>query len=300
MGAPNATELNNAHGKNGQSGYSTAFLRKNDDDTETLMFIVNGGIGGQGGQAVEDNNDTKGKSAQHYSRFYSPTEFKNLVTADEKISTIIEENKGSHSPLIFNKTLKYPAFTDNRVIGKLVYNITPGDIKQIKNQNLLEQVSGSHLSTVGDGRGTITINGTSYNAIYDGLYYKTIIDNATAMVGENGGFNGLSMKAGCGGLFMGNFDGRQYTSTQGKLNHHAAFVNKFIVRDTLYNISDYYDNCTMDSLDGQSANFVMPNPINKTYGQAGAGGGGGGYSLLKGPGKGGDGQNGYLMIDWKK
>ena len=69
---------------------------------------------------------------------------------------------------------------------------------------------------------------------------------------------------------------------------------------TLYKVSDYYDGCSTSTPDGHSAEFIMPNPKTKDLGQAGAGGGGGGYMLFKGAGKGGDGQNGYVMIDWRK
>lgn len=53
------------------------------------------------------------------------------------------------------------------------------------------------------------------NNQYDGLYYRGLIDNQGAYIGGLGGFSGLGNKAGCGGYFMGNFDGRQ--NAQGTL-----------------------------------------------------------------------------------
>ena len=78
-----------------------------------------------------------------------------------------------------------------------------------------------------------------------------------------------------------------------------SLKNKFIINSKLYRVSDYYDNCTIDHPNGQSATFVVPNPKTSSLGQAGSGGGGGGYSLKDGAGNGGDGQNGYVMIQWK-
>ena len=57
----------------------------------------------------------------------------------------------------------------------------------------------------------------------------------------------------------------------------------------------------MKSSDGQTAKFIAPSYSSATgekLGSAGSGGGGGGYNSELGPGKGGDGQNGYVMINW--
>ena len=144
---------------------------------------------------------------------------------------------------------------------------------------------------------------------YDGLYYQTYLqDYEKGFVGGNGGFSGLGGKAGCGGLFMGNREALILSGSTLQETEVSAvkklLSGKFIINiannPQAYNVSDYYDNCNITTPNGQTAKFVEPNFRAQTFGQAGAGGGGGGYTIQEGPGAGGAGQDGYVMIDWRK
>ena len=157
------------------------------------------------------------------------------------------------------------------------------------------------------------------------FYYRTLVKDGIGYVGGLGGFTGLGGKAGCGGLFVGNPNGFHGTYYNNKIplytreyhqgdDYTAEGARQLILPQTydgenpaadsyqLYDVSSYYDNCTSDTPDGQSADFIMPNPNPRrlSFGQAGAGGGGGGYTMFVGPGSGGNGQNGYVMINWRK
>ena len=93
---------------------------------------------------------------------------------------------------------------------------------------------------------------------------------------------------------MGNFDGRT------SFAENSNLINKFVIDNKLYSISKYYTNCNMNSPNGQSAEFIPPIPNSSNLGSAGSGGGGGGYNIQAGSGNGGDGQDGYVMIEWRK
>lgn len=144
---------------------------------------------------------------------------------------------------------------------------------------------------------------------YNGLYYQAYTENGSAaFVGGLGGFSGLGTKAGCGGMFMGNSSGvikndaNELVSNDLLLNKFISPVNQILRERTngIYDIFEYYDNCNLGTPDGQSAKYKSPNPKELTFGSAGSGGGGGGYTVDNGAGKGGNGQNGYLMIDWSR
>ncbi len=155
---------------------------------------------------------------------------------------------------------------------------------------------------------------TLADKVYDGFYYRTVFENGDiGYVGGLGGFSGLGTKAGCGGLFKGNYLGITLDNSYALEKTDDKYKNLFVLpvnnNDAYkpnkapsigYNVSAYYSNCTMTNNNGQSADFVAPNAKAISLGQAGAGGGGGGYTLNGGGGKGGNGQNGYLMIDWRK
>ena len=91
-------------------------------------------------------------------------------------------------------------------------------------------------------------------------------------IGGNGGESGIESKGGCGGLF------------------------------------DNGSNCSATTTVGLSEIFISPSNIFDTaeYGSAGSGGGGGGWAYnttaypTGNPGKGGDGQNGYVYVYWTK
>ena len=110
--------------------------------------------------------------------------------------------------------------------------------------------------------------------------------------------SGLGTKAGCGGLFVGN--NGEHTKADNTDEDDTNVLNPMIINDTLYKVSDYYDNCTLSTPDGQSANFILPTVNGPTFGSAGAGGGGGAWSPVLGAGKGGRGQDGYLMFEWRR
>ena len=140
--------------------------------------------------------------------------------------------------------------------------------------------------------------------VYLGLYFRYLTDNVYSYAGGLGGFSGLGTKAGCGGLFVGNFDGLLRNGL-----YNSAYRNTFMINTAAsgtnyvpYYINNYYDNCTISNSNGQKANFVAPVYIpsaGENLGSAGSGGGGGGYSSKYGAGNGGDGQNGYVMINWR-
>ena len=155
---------------------------------------------------------------------------------------------------------------------------------------------------------TIKVRNTTYTNIYNGFYARYLDETDYMYAGGLGGFSGLGTKAGCGGGFVGNKEGK--TKTSGTNN--AIFENTFIVgrsntneanKLNAFNVNEYYDGCSLDSPDGQSAEFIKPAVSSidgEIKGQAGSGGGGGGWSTKYGAGKGGDGQNGYVFMTWKK
>ena len=106
----------------------------------------------------------------------------------------------------------------------------------------------------------------------DGSYNST----KKYSIGGKGGTSGAGTKGACGGLY--------------------AEANICEVSDAdIYRINgkgfEYKDIVTPLTNDIQNA-------ANISYGKAGAGGGGGGWTRELGPGKGGDGMNGYVCIYW--
>lgn len=284
-------------GENGAGGVSTSIWQRDKDGNDTLLYLVTGGAGGFGGKINNgsQNSGTIGISGRYFPHFIS-TSADNITNATFDVSIAgkgstetptLKDFQGSYAGI----KITYPYLSNEpyKTININDRTKTAADGRMGAYSNL-NQTLKKDVSPV--------IQGETVTNAYDGLYYRTVVGKNAGYVGGFGGFSGLGTKAGCGGLFMGNSNGIQESTTNNLL------VNKFIIKSgsntEAYNVSSYYDNCSLTSADGQSAEFVLPDPVASTYGQAGAGGGGGGYIQSKGPGKGGDGQNGYLMIDWRR
>ncbi len=312
------------HGSDGEGGYSTSLWVINKDGDEQLVYMVNGGAGGKGGKsgnAKNKNDGDNGYSALQFPRLFVGRDY-NKNTA----SRTVDENMLSLTPTSNTDGMSthpiQPQIKHFNYSTYPIFKLTPGTTSPYNNPYFAlnwrsfigKNPSGSFVATENARTGGLnsfdptliglnvqTEDGTTINSAYPGFLRKTIVDNAPAFVGGNGGITGLGNKAGCGGLFMGNFDGRK---TMGTSSNDSRLVGKFVIQQEstkyLYSVSDFYENCTMTTPDGQSASFVTPDPVNQTFGSAGAGGGGGAFSVSLGSGKGGKGQDGYLMIDWKK
>ncbi len=270
-------------GTAGEGGVTTAIY----DSSGTLIYMVNGGVGGSGG---EKDKDVVADSNRIYPKLFSANLSANDSNTDTDFVKISSSGTGN-SPSVSNIksfNLSYPLFEEepfDTLNGEPTDNTIGGFSSFYKNSSSLT----SHDAEV---------DGNPVKNIYDGFYYKRILNNTQVYTGGLGGFSGLGTKAGCGGFFGGNTDGRNSGDTSGAV----SVKNQFLVDNTsgLFSVSKYYDNCTTTTPDGQSAKFVDPNPFDLTLGQAGSGGGGGGWSIESGSGNGGDGQDGYLMIDWRK
>lgn len=306
-------------GGNGTGGTSTSIWKKNSDGTQTLIYLVTGGNGGYGGQYQGVGTGRYNKKTYH--RLVSSNA--NFITNAQFDSNIAQKVTDSGSITLVGTTYNTAAISEKYM-----------SIRPYKFLNFRAVSYAERCSNGGDTAGTNTCSGaynyfnktddnsqanfinsmkpdgqTSLNA-YDGLFYKTFSKNGgAAYIGGLGGFSGLGTKAGCGGMFMGNSRGLvKNGSTYGT---NDLMLHKIITPvdgnlgevHYFYNVLEYYDNCNLDTPNGQSAKFVSPQISSARgidYGQAGAGGGGGGYFIDKGAGKGGDGQNGYLIIDWRK
>ena len=155
---------------------------------------------------------------------------------------------------------------------------------------------------------------------YGGFYYRYLMDDDFMFSGGLGGFSGISSKSGCGGGFIGIEQSYRMNpivalgGTGGSYDIkkllNNVFSRTFFVNENntynannIYRVDEYFDNCTINTPNGQSAKFIAPvisTVEGEAVGQAGAGGGGGGWSTKNGAGKGGDGQNGYVFITWRK
>ena len=141
---------------------------------------------------------------------------------------------------------------------------------------------------------------TATLSIYNGFYARYLNRDEFVYAGGLGGFSGLGTKTGCGGGFVGNLDGK---AADGNSSYKGTFILGANNKSRLYSVNTYFDNCNINSPNGQTAEFIAPSISSvegKTLGQAGAGGGGGGWSSEKGAGRGGRGQDGYAFIDWKR
>ncbi len=292
-GTGGSTSNSPTAGANGTGGTTSAIY----DESGNLLYMVNGGAGGQGG-SVYDGSSYAGKMG--YSGRFAPKIIsgdKNLISnikLDNKLNTKSNSNIGSKPSNAGNSTsldsinILYP-YNDTEPFLTL-------NNKKDDNPASVDYrtggFSGFDISSV--TYSTVSYNGDNISSAYNGLYYRNLINNYGAYIGGLGGFSGVSQKAGCGGFFMGNFDGR----TNGSSN--SSLINKFIAGNKLFSVSKYYENCSINSPNGTSAEFVSPKPNSSNLGSAGSGGGGGGYNISLGSGNGGDGQNGYVMIEWRK
>ncbi|MCD8024917.1 MAG: hypothetical protein LUE64_05235 [Candidatus Gastranaerophilales bacterium] len=160
-------------------------------------------------------------------------------------------------------------------------------------------------------------DGTSSSSkyVYNGLHYAYKTGNVLSYAGGLGGFNGLGGKAGCGGLFVGNMDGRYGTSAASagsSTSTSSVLKGTFTINTTsatgstsagikTYAINDFFGGCSLATSNGGTAEFIPPSysSVSGEYlGQAGSGGGGGGWNSELGAGNGGKGQDGYVFIKW--
>ena len=299
-GQAGSSSIAPTNGKNGTGGTTSAIY----DENGSLIYMVNGGTGGEGGKiwnsASGAYSGENGQSGRNYQM---------LITANANLLTTIAMDEDYLSSLATIQT--NPDFKDenggdisNLVARRLTYRKLQEEpyleLNKRKNEN--EDFTNNVANKSGGFSGFDKTNVELSNNQYDGLYYRGLIDNQGAYIGGLGGFSGLANKAGCGGYFMGNFDGRQ--NAQGTLPNDETTrknnINTFSYNNVSYNVSDFYENCSTNSPNGQSAEFIPPIPNSSNLGSAGSGGGGGGYNIQRGSGNGGDGQDGYVMIEWRK
>ena len=280
-------------GANGVGGTTSAIYDSNDN----LIYMVTGGAGGEGGKvyAAGSYAGQIGKSGRFAPKIISGDA--NLISnikLDNKVNENIAGNigtiptKAGNSAALSSVNITYPY---NQAEPFLTLNSRIDE-----NTDTSDSRSGgfSGYDITSQKSSNITYNGSNISTAYDGLYFRNLLNNKPYYIGGLGGFSGVSQKAGCGGYFMGNFDGRT------SFAENSNLINKFVIDNNLYSISKYYTNCNMNSPNGQSAEFIPPIPNSSNLGSAGSGGGGGGYNIQAGSGNGGDGQDGYVMIEWRK
>ncbi len=284
-------------GENGGGGTSTAIY----DEDGNVIFMVPGGLGGEGGSAPFAGAHLP---SMPQGLGYTPVVYSSnrdlIITnnADSKLVTMTGVTHNANRPAIAGQTLngirlEYPFM---RSLPKSVLNFSSNmSVTSINGTNTtLSPFAAFDTNNV---RRSSASNFGLFNT-YNGLYFRSIIGNYPAYLGGLGGMSGLGTKAGCGGLFVGN--NGEHTKADNTDEDDTNVLNTMIINDTLYKVSDYYDNCTLSTPDGQSANFILPTVNGPTFGSAGAGGGGGAWSPTLGAGKGGRGQDGYLMIEWRR
>ena len=313
-------------GSDGGAGSGTSVFKKVGNN-ETLVFAVIGGRGGNGGTNDTVNRASNNENAGFY---YNPNLYdQNNINFDTGIiSSITQGNDATRRfvaavyTFLQNKNLPYLSLnflnpTEHSGPINSISGITIANVNYLRGfSDFNHPTASGNLSGHLKYKNNVVVEGDNYttddDGVYDGFYYRTFLKNYTiGYVGGLGGFSGLGGKAGCGGLFMGNSYGAIVNNNLSTYHFNDSYKDKFVVAvedanlagnfvNKAFNVNDYYDGCSNDTPDGQSAVFITPNPKDKTFGQAGAGGGGGGYSVELGPGRGGDGQNGYVMIDWRK
>ena len=298
----NGTSKTSTSGQNGAGGV-TSSIWKRENDTETLLYMVIGGAGGEGGRIYSGNDSS--------SAYMNTTVYDNdRGNSGRTIPTIIYRNSDSinnigdgtyintrtlpNSNINFLSGYSYDYLGYNSFDDNSPHSFLNGDFTSAATTDIL---SGSSNFTRNATQNTIGTR--QYLTSY---YYRTLVGDQIGYAGGLGGFSGLGGKAGCGGLFIGNSNGYDGDTTTPHYNSEGA--KKLFISNgsnlSMAEIFDYYENCTTDTPNGQSAAFVAPSPQKRTLGQAGAGGGGGGYKMFYGGGNGGNGQNGYVMIDWRK
>ncbi len=330
------TDKSATEGYNGTGGSSSAIY----DEDNNLVLLVIGGVGGYGGtintsaEEIPDDNDLSDyaplpdmpKAARNVPMLLSKS-----ADTINKIVSLIDKNVVAS---IENLAADTPNEIPNGLVARRIVNrfmTYDDDMERISpiyelNSNSSGVPSGGVVTTSGEDDKTggfsafdnnisrslnditkkpsATYNGLDDSQeVYLGLYFRYLTDNVYSYAGGLGGFSGLGTKAGCGGLFVGNFDGLLRNGL-----YNNSYRNTFMINTAAsgtnyvpYYINNYYDNCTISNSNGQKANFVAPVYIpsaGENLGSAGSGGGGGGYSSKYGAGNGGDGQNGYVMINW--
>ena len=302
-------------GENGYSGVSSSIWQKTKGhNTETLLYLVTGGTGGAGGSVTSTTNSGNIASAKRNTSVVltnssnTTSEIKDLLDLIDKDKTEIYSetcsvNVTSTLSGITTRCVHYPIL-DYRNGTNISFEKPYSYLSYLDSEktNTVKTMGG--FSSFTKSAPTVEIKDKNYLTSF---YYKTIVDGQFGYVGGLGGFSGLGTKAGCGGLFMGNVSGFDGNTTMPRYNAEGAkkmYVQRELTSSKtnydMYDIKDYYDNCTSSTPNGQSSEFVLPDPEKQSLGQAGAGGGGGGYLMFKGAGAGGDGQDGYVMIDWRK
>lgn len=277
-GAGGASLTSPTAGNPGNGGVTTAIA----NSSGVLVFMVNGGAGGAGGtygNASYSTNLSRSNTAsgRNYAKvFYSSTYADNLYP------------DGTLMSLTSNSTTK-PSTLTSAAVKTLSYTT-------LSNAPYSTMSANGYSDNKYGGYSNYNSSFKTVNSAYNGLLKQAVFGNDFVYVGGLGGFNGLGKKAGCGGYFYGNYDGR--TNASGS-TISSSKIGTF-APSSAYNVNDYYDNCSTLTPNGQTADFIAPDPVAGTYGQAGAGGGGGGYGIADGAGAGGKGQDGYLMIDWSR
>ncbi len=277
-------------GSNGGGGVTTAIYNSKED----LIYMVNGGAGGQGGSVYSGSayTGTIGLSGRNEPLVISSSEDYFNYAFDEDIATT---EAAYDTPEFYNASSSKLSFNVKRLVYPYISDEPYATINNRKDES--GNYSGSYLPKYTGGFSGFDIDSaeTGSGGVYDGLYYRALSNGTALYAGGLGGFSGLGTKAGCGAYFVGNFDGRKSASGS---DEDTAYLNTFISTD--YSVFDYYDSCSLSGVNGKTAEFILPDPVVSSFGQAGSGGGGGGYSINKGSGRGGNGQDGYVMIEWRR
>lgn len=322
-------------GNKGTGGSSTAIYNENGD----LLFMVAGGVGGNGGKVNSGVlNDWKNSSINPYNSVAlpdMPTTARNipLLIYDNEIgfdkleldNAIIESKNddatvtlGSEISGVKSERLVYRFMNEDLSGGKIgkvapLYDLSLNSDKTSKRESVSTSDNDNKMGGFDKFRAPVateiyTLNDTMINGVYNGLYRRyDPTKKELVYPGGLGGFSGLGTIAGCGGAFVGNSDGLINSPNISNLNYDSAYVGTFSITKSngeteTYSISNFYDNCNINTSDGQTAKFVAPSGSSIAgfnFGQAGAGGGGGGWSQSLGSGNGGAGQNGYVLINWR-
>lgn len=305
--------IKSTNAAHGEGGVSTSIWKKGSNNSETLIYLVPGGIGGRGGDNAGAGNIPHFITpTARYAPFVAATS--DLKYIDTDIASVnsntcsITTSSGTNFPSGANiSCLDLPRLTLSNSNSN---NFTPYQYLSYlptENSNSIRRYGGFTRFENSDAQHVTrhTINNITY---LSGFYFSNVSDNKIGYVGGLGGFTGFGGKAGCGGMFFGNING--FNGNAASPAYNVGGVKKMFIPSTIsngternyraHNVLDYYDNCSLTNPDGHSAEFKLPNPKTGDVGQAGAGGGGGGYLMFKGAGNGGSGQDGYLMIDWRK
>lgn len=307
----------------GEGGTSSSIWKKT-GNSETLVYLVAGAPGGNGGNPLclktsdeqvsctelLDNNGVRKNLGVVSSGRYQPFVVLNSTSAEQDFkyvdsSTAFQDTNTCSVSGISGATircLKYPKIGYTTSNSTKVFENPYQYLSYYKNDTT--PLLGGFSSLIYTETKP-SINGVTY---LTGFYGRNVINNKFGHAGGLGGFTGFGGKAGCGGLFFGNLDG--FNGDTSSPSYNIAGSKKIFIPSsisgtteqnyTAHNVVDYYDNCSTSSPNGHSADFKLPNPKTGDVGQAGAGGGGGGYLMFEGAGNGGDGQDGYVMIDWRK